>query len=77
MEGKVPTPNGNISIKVTKKQITVTGAAGVGVLRFSSERKPWTKVGIIKKTGFNLYELKIEPGNEYLVNYFLPKKNNP
>ena len=73
MEGKVPTPNGDISIKVTKKQITVTGVSGVGVLRFKSEKKPTATSGSIRKTGDNSYELEVEQGKEYKVNYLLPK----
>ena len=73
IEGKVPTPNGDVSIAVNKKQITVTGAAGVGVLRFNSEKKPTASSGSIRKTGDNIYELKIEPGKEYRVKYQSPK----
>lgn len=69
MEGKVPTPRGDVSIKVMKNKITVTGSDGIGVLRFKSQKKPTANSGSIRKTGDTSYELRMEPGKEYRVAY--------
>ncbi|HRG94393.1 MAG TPA: trehalase family glycosidase, partial [Chitinophagaceae bacterium] len=51
MEGKVPTPEGEILLKVSTKQISITGAAGTGVLKFKSKSKPVCKEGTITDKG--------------------------
>lgn len=71
MEGKVPTPDGVIDLAVTTKQIKVTGAAGTGVLKFSSKSKPVCKEGIVNDKGNGNYELSIEKGKTYSVKYKL------
>ncbi len=59
IEGKVPAPDGDITIAMDKKQITVSGVAGVGTLRFKSKKKPSGNDGNIKKINGNTYELTI------------------
>lgn len=69
MDGKVPTPSGDIELSVSQTEIKVKGAAGRGVLTFESKRKPKTNLGSIQNTGNNEYQLAIEPGKEYRVSY--------
>ncbi|MCU7551911.1 alpha-rhamnosidase [Chitinophagaceae bacterium LB-8] len=69
MEGKVPTPHGNVSVYCSNKQIKVKGDEGRGTLRFKSKKRPDVKGGIIEAKGDGIYELTIEPGKEYVVDY--------
>ncbi len=69
MEGKVPTPDGIIELKITKNQINLTGAGGEGLLRFRSRKQPRSADGIISMTDKGVYEMKVEKGKRYLVNY--------
>ncbi|MBB6003777.1 alpha-L-rhamnosidase C-terminal domain-containing protein [Arcicella rosea] len=71
IEGKVPTPDGDVKVYCSSKQIKVTGAAGVGTLRFKSKIKPNSKDGEIKALTNDLYELTLEKGNTYEVFYEL------
>jgi hypothetical protein len=69
IEGKVPTPNSDISVKCNKSLITVKGALGKGLLKFKSSIKPLCNEGSIISIGKQYYEMKIEEGVEYLVKY--------
>jgi alpha-L-rhamnosidase len=69
MEGKVPTPKGDISMHVSTTQIKIKGAEGTGALRFKSKSKPVCKGVVINSKGNNEYEMTIEPGKEYVVKY--------
>jgi len=69
MEGKVPTPSGNIELSCTSKLVKIKGAAGTGLLKIKSKTKPTVKNSTAKATGNNEYEIVIQPGIEYLVNY--------
>jgi alpha-L-rhamnosidase len=69
IEGKVPTPQGEVQVYCSNKQIKITGAAGVGTLRFGSKSKPSCKEGSIKSTGNNSYELTIEKDKTYNISY--------
>lgn len=69
MNGKVPTPNGDIELNIALNQIKVKGAAGTGILRFKSSIKPICKEGIISDKGNGLYELSIEKDKQYNVSY--------
>lgn len=69
MEGTVPTPNGDINVYCSTKQIKVKASEGTGTLRFKSKSKPKTKEGQIVSKGNNQYELTIEAGKEYNVTY--------
>lgn len=73
MQGKVPTPKGNIELYVSKTVLKVKGAAGVGTLNFTSNSKPVAAIGAIKNIGGNNYEIKIEPGVQYIINYTTDK----
>jgi len=69
MDGEVPTPDGNIKVYCSTNKIKVSGAAGTGTLRIKSVIKPSVNKGKIISLGKNLYELKIENGQEYSINY--------
>jgi len=55
IEGKVPTPHGEVSIFMDRKQIKVSSPGGKGILRYTNE-------GVAR-------ELILEPGKSYVVNY--------
>ena len=69
MQGKVPTPNGDIEMYCNAKQIKIKGAAGVGTLRIKSKVKPTGKNITANAAGAGVYDIIIQPGVEYLVNY--------
>ena len=70
MKGTVPTPNGNIDISVTEKQISVkTVTAGKGLLQFRSAKKPSCKTAAIKNVADDRYEMVLEPNSAYDVTY--------
>ncbi|SMC38639.1 alpha-L-rhamnosidase-related protein [Pedobacter africanus] len=69
MEGKVPTPGGEISLYCSKQEIRVKSDGGSGVLRFKSTVKPVVKGGAAVEVGKRTYELKLQKGIAYKVNY--------
>ena len=71
MQGKVPTPAGEVELFVNNKQIVITGAAGTGTLRFKSKSKPATDAGTVIDKGSNQYEIKIEKNKTYNITYNL------
>ena len=71
MQGKVPTPDGDIDLYVSTKQIKIAGAAGTGTLKFKSKMKPICKEGIVVDKGNGIYELIVDKGKSYVVNYKL------
>lgn len=73
MEGTVPTPDGDISIYCNQREIRVKGDSGRGTLRFRSSQKPSSQQASIQKVGDDLYEMTMEPGIEYTVEYKVVK----
>lgn len=69
MEGTVPTPNGNIDIYCSTKQIKVKSDEGTGTLRFTSKSKPKVKGAKVQSKGNNVYEMTLEKGKQYVVDY--------
>jgi hypothetical protein len=68
MNGHVPTPDGNIAVQCSMKEISINTAAGVGTLRFQSKTKPVCKGEVIEnKNGW--YELTMQPHKNYTVTY--------
>lgn len=72
MEGTVPTNNGEIALSVSKKEIKVKAAEGVGILRFKSTDKPSAGGTVFKEVAKGLYEMTIQKGVEYVVKYNPP-----
>jgi hypothetical protein len=69
MEGKVPTPKANIELYVSRKEIKVKGATGVGTLIIKSRTLPrGSNIKAVPKEG-GIYEITIQPGIEYVINY--------
>ena len=71
MQGKVPTPSGDVELYVNAKQIKIKGAGGIGTLRFKSKTKPACKETSVISKGNGIYELTIEKDKSYTVNYKL------
>jgi hypothetical protein len=69
MEGKVPTPHGDISLYCSTKEMKIATAGGTGTLRFQSKTKPVCKTGTVVNKGGNWYEMTIQPATTYVVNY--------
>jgi hypothetical protein len=69
MQGTVPTPNGNIELYCSTKEIKVKGVEGAGILRFKSKTKPVSKTGTITSVANGVYEMMIDAGKDYLVLY--------
>ncbi|GAB3290946.1 alpha-L-rhamnosidase C-terminal domain-containing protein [Hymenobacter humi] len=69
MEGAVPTPQGDITVAASLKQLKVKGAVGTGTLRFRSRSKPSCKGAKIQAKGNGQYEMQLEKGREYVVTY--------
>ena len=71
MQGKVPTPSGDIDLRVSTSEIKITGAGGTGTLLFKSKAKPSTDKGTLVSKENNMYELKIEKAQSYTIKYNL------
>ncbi len=69
MEGKVPTPMGEIDIYCSKTEIKVGSAEGEGKLVFQSKNFPKTNSGMIVDLAENKYQLTIKPNNQYHITY--------
>lgn len=69
MEGKVPTPNGEVAVYCSTKEIKVKAGEGEGKLIFKSASKPKTNFGTITELAKNKYQLIIKPNVEYVVSY--------
>ncbi|MFV8341303.1 alpha-rhamnosidase [Flavobacterium sp. XS2P39] len=69
MEGKVPTPNGEVAIYCSTKEIKVKAGEGEGKLVFESQNKPKTNNGKITQLEKNKYQLTIKPNVAYQINY--------
>lgn len=71
MEGTVPTPDGDIKVYCSTKQIKVQSGTGTGTLRFKSKSKPVCAGAEISAKGSGVYEITIEKGKAYEVKYGL------
>ena len=72
MDGKVPTPEGEISVYCTKNEIKIKSAIGEGKLKFKSTIKPSINGAAIKEISKGSYELTIQKGMEYTIKYNSP-----
>ncbi|GJI99907.1 alpha-rhamnosidase [Duganella rhizosphaerae] len=72
IEGSVPTPHGDITVSMDERQIRVAAAGGVGVLRFKSRRPPRSADGLVQADGSGGYEMRLESGRHYVVDYTAP-----
>lgn len=69
MEGQVPTPDGNIGVKMDERTIGVTGGSGTGWLEVESRTQPKSSSGIVEKIGEMRYRIKIERNASVTVSY--------
>ncbi len=69
MQGKVPTPNGDIEVYCSIQQIKVKSAKGTGTLHIKSAIQPTGNNIVMNALGSDAYEITIEAGKEYIVNY--------
>lgn len=69
MEGKVPTPSGDISLYCSQTEIKITGAAGEGTLYFLSNTMPECRQGQVTQLSANGYSITIKQGITYQVKY--------
>ncbi|MFZ6765606.1 family 78 glycoside hydrolase catalytic domain [Undibacterium sp. Di26W] len=69
IEGKVPTPYGDITVAVNEKRISIVSMGGKGSLRFISSSKPHSDSGIVRSLGGDLFELFLEHAGKYVVDY--------
>jgi alpha-L-rhamnosidase len=69
MEGKVPTPAGEISLYCSANKITVKSDGGTGTLRIKSSIKPTAGDARITAHGKDEYDITIEKGKAYTISY--------
>ena len=69
IEGKVPTPQGDIAVYASDTRIKVTTVGGRGALRFNSGKPPRSRQGAIRSLGNGAYEMTLEGGKQYEVSY--------
>lgn len=69
MQGKVPTPDGDIVLYVSKQQVKIKGAAGEGTIRLKSKSQPTGSNVVAVVKGSDVYEITVKPGTDYTINY--------
>ncbi len=69
MEGKVPTPNGFISVHMDRRTIHILATEGSGYLYFDSKRSPSVSAGTAEALGEGRYRVHIEAGRSVDVEY--------
>jgi len=69
MEGRVPTPHGQIRVYADEKKIKVSSDEGHGRLLFQASGMPSSNMGTPVPAGeAGLWQLEILPGRTYIVN---------
>ena len=69
MEGKVPTPKGEVALYFSKSEIKVKAKEGEGKLIFESKSKPSSNSGKITQVTSNKYILLLQPNINYQIKY--------
>ena len=69
IEGKVPTPNGEVDIYCSSKEIRVIASEGEGALIFNSKSKPTTNSGVITQLDKEKFKLTLQPNTQYQIKY--------
>ncbi|WP_268223940.1 alpha-L-rhamnosidase-related protein [Sinomicrobium oceani] len=69
IEGKVPTPGGEIEVYCSTGKIRVRSTEGNGILTFKSKTRPVCKEGKITRTEKDTYQLQLSPGTTYNIQY--------
>ena len=71
MEGKVPTPDGEISVYCSTSEVKIKSPSGTGTLRLKSKTRPTVAGANVQSKGNGVYEITIPKGKEYIVKYSL------
>ncbi|HSC55078.1 MAG TPA: hypothetical protein VLC98_15710 [Phnomibacter sp.] len=69
MEGKVPTPEGDIELRVSNTEVKIKGAAGIGTLLLKSKTKPMGTGITAEEKGNDVYEIEVPAGLEFVISY--------
>jgi len=69
MEGTVPMPDGDVKLSCTTTQIKIKGDSGTGTLRFKSKTMPVCKEGAVIAKGKGVYEVQIQKGKDFTIDY--------
>lgn len=69
MKGTVPTPNGTISLDVTREQVKIRSTTGEGTILLKSKVKPEGQQLAMSDKGNGLYEIQVKPGTDYTIMY--------
>jgi hypothetical protein len=69
MEGKVPTPNGELSLYCSKNEIKLSAKEGEGNLIIESKTTPKSNFGKFTQLAKHTYQLMLQPNLEYTVSY--------
>jgi hypothetical protein len=69
MEGKVPTPSGDLFVRCSRTKINVNTVKGNGVLKIKSRTKPSGRDLQVRADGTDEYEIELKPLTSYEINY--------
>ncbi len=69
MNGQVPTPAGNIELYCSTTEIKCKSPAGSGLLKIKSQTKPTGQHVTVRAAGENQYEITLQPGIAYAIQY--------
>ncbi|MBK8089770.1 MAG: alpha-rhamnosidase [Chitinophagaceae bacterium] len=69
IQGKVPTPDGEIELYVSKEQVKIKAATGEGTIRLKSKTQPSGNNVTAVANGNDVYDIIVKPGTEYTINY--------
>lgn len=69
MKGTVPTPDGSISMEVTKEQLKIKSTTGEGTILLKSKTKPEGKQISVTDKGNDVYAIQVKPGIDYTISY--------
>ncbi len=69
MEGKVPTPAGNIEMYCSTSNLKISSPVGLGKLILKSKKAPKCREGNFVSKGNGIYELDIEKDKQYNITY--------
>ncbi|WP_346238578.1 amylo-alpha-1,6-glucosidase [Niabella insulamsoli] len=69
IEGKVPTPAGNIELYCSTNNLKISSPVGRGKLVLKSKKMPSSNDGSFVHKGNNVYEMELEKGKNYDIKY--------
>ena len=69
MEGKIPTPEGNIEMYVNTNSVKLQSPVGLGKLVLKSKKNPKSNIGNFVSKGNNIYELSLQNNKQYNITY--------